>query len=376
MPYTIDRDLIRLMRFEFDPKNRSFICSPESDSETKGVDSNGIPIELGDRILFFDQIPTKFPRSDMMALICLIAFYPFLKSAKRIIFPKPVNASIWYQILSRHQLTTNINTVDSPTDLRSSTGVALSWGGGLDSWAAYQLQPDLYTVLIHQKQDESSLPLKSEDYPPIKMVTTNVTKIAKYLDSVQSPGWVVWVAVLVSCLWLSEEYDLGYLVLGGNLGSTFLQNGEKYYPAHLKPNLWYQTFNQLKLHIYVPLAGLTDLGVIKILKQTCGLDKVKYCWFSNPNGGNCHQCHKCIRKEILMGRYLNRFEFKGPSFDYVRTRNPKLATWVTKYYQPALELIPNDQLKSSLVKSLARCQIEMLSPDLEYLVEHYGWELE
>lgn len=364
------------MRFILD-KNQ-ITCLPDDPAENFGLTDRSQKIKLTNHTLYFNILPEKLPNPNVLALICLIVFYPYLKSSTRVIFPQPVDP-IFKKIMELHQLTTNINVSDLAytTSTVTSKSIALAWGGGLDSWAVLTLQPNLYRVLIHEEQPESPLPHSVRCLMNnLQIVQTNQKSISSFInDDQESPGWTTWVGVLVTSLWLSAEYQLTHLALGGNLGSTFLNNGTKYFPTHLRPSSWYQTFELINLPIYLPIAGLTDLGVIKILGSR--IDHLKYCWFADQNGNNCHQCSKCIRKEILMGKNHHTIDttskFQGPSFDYVRTNDPQLGCWVNKYYQPALKLLPESIDRQQLIKALSEKEIELLSTTENYRVEHYGF---
>jgi len=358
-------------------------CLPDKPSENSGYDSQNNFVKLNTHTLHFNHIlaENQLPHADIIALICLIVFYPFLKTSHKITFPFNISNQ-FVNILAKHKLTTNVN-IDHKLftynhnhnySLQSKRVIALSWGGGLDSWAVYRLQPELYTVLIHEEQEESPLPENDPLSLPLVKVSTNNRQIASNNDE-KDAGWTTWVSVLVTTLWLSQEYNINTVALGGNLGSLFLQDGKQYYPAHVKPNLWFETFRLLGMELYLPLGGLTDLGVIKIISNDF-LSKFKYCWRSNQLGENCHQCLKCLRKEVLLGKDIDQGEvlkhaFTGPSFEYLKTRNENLAQWVEKYYQPAFILIPSD-MRNQLQRVLLN-YVELLPKNLEFLVEHYGW---
>ena len=393
------------MKFKLD--DYYITCIPDNIKEINNIkDSFGNDIQLNTHILHFNNLSNnitnasnlsnkitntfKVPHPDILALICLIAFYPFLKNAEEIIFPQDVS-SIWLKILNDHKLTTktNINGNQKPY-AGNFNNIGLSWGGGVDTWGVYQLQKEIYKVLVHEYQEFSPLPLRKKDYPNIVIIETNLRKLIGYVNKPDDViGWFIWSAVLITSLWVSNEYSLSLLTVGGNMGSTFLQDGKKYHPTHLKPNLWFKTFEKLGLPIYVPLAGLTDLGVLKIINDTdksVNMELVKYCWYSDKDGNNCHQCKKCIRKEILMGKQsIEKIDktFNGPSFDYMKNlysdlkMHKDLAKWIYKYYTPGLELIPKnrEELRNNLLKKLKIYNIELLPKNLNYLVEHYGWQL-
>ena len=359
------------MRFVLD--ETSITCLPDSESETKGLNDRKIPINLTNHTLyFFDKVPKRLPQPDHLALICFITFYPYLKNSGRIIFPRPVS-KIWHQILKMHEITTDVNYSTQSLEKHKypiKQSIALAFGGGLDSWAALRLQPDLYSILIHERDFED--PVLSDSIPNLIQVTTNYKSVSTILKPTpRSAGWTTWVGVLITSLWLSAEYELTGIATGGNLGSVFLNNGTKYHPTHLKPSIWYKTFTLLDLPIYLPLAGLTDLGVVRIIGPY--IDNIRYCWFPKPDGSNCHNCDKCLRKELLLGRDNSTGKsFDGPSFKYLRTNDPNLARWINHYYTPALNLLPKSFDKNGLIRALNEKSIQLLSQEDNHLVEQYG----
>lgn len=378
------------MRFVLDQSisPNTITCLPEFTPEETGTNDLGRPIILSTHTLTFNVQPRQLPTPDHLALICFVVWYPYLAKSTRIIFPQPVSP-IWTQILTLHHLTTNINLRSS--DLASGDGasqksekhrIALAWGGGLDTWAAYKLQPDIYTILVHEREpnDPPIFGPNSSGGEAAKFICITSNQKSISLKSLSrtgtSAGWATWIGVAVTSIWLSADHQINMIATGGNLGSVFLNNGSKYHPTHIKPSSWYRTFELVGLPIYLPLAGLTDLAVIKILGPD--LNNIRYCWFPTKTGDNCHKCPKCIRKETLLGRggdISKVNNFIGPSYDYIRNGGSgDLAKWVYHYYGPALKLIPYEDslLEQNLLDSLKKHSINILPKSYEYLVEHYG----
>lgn len=413
--YYISRFYVH-MRFILD--DTMITCLPDSSDEETGISDLGQPIILSTHTLHFDIKPTKLPSPDHLALICFIVFYPYLAKSSRIEWCQPVSPRV-LEILKLHNLTTNINLISqqkssqkspqkSPQNISQispphsvSPKIALAWGGGLDTWATYKLHPKLYTILVHECEPTDPpingpiSPTNSSNSKFIKVTTNqksiskknttkiNTTKINNKLNintinnngSTESTGWTVWVGVMVTSIWLSAEYGINMIATGGNLGSVFLNNGVRYHPTHMKPSIWYKTFELLGLPIYLPLAGLTDIAIIKIIGSDL-MEDIRYCWFPTPTGDNCHKCPKCIRKETLLGRDLSEIDnFKGPSYEYIRTKDENLGKWVYHYYRPALKLIPSTFDQNILISALKENGINLLERSDEYLVEQYGYSL-
>jgi hypothetical protein len=357
-------------------------CLPHTSEETYGQSEHGPQVILTNHTLwlsspkFGKDINTDELHPDVIALICLIVWYPYIKKSDELIFPRNVSPQIQkiLQLHNIHPTYININQNLHPRPTKS--GKALSWGGGLDSWAAYSLQPNFYDVLVREVIPENPI-VDVPDYIPVETNSRSISFLDKPVP--EPAGWVTWPQVLISCLWLSEKYDLGLIGLGGNLGSVYLRDGHRYHPAHLKPNHWFESFAMVGLPLYLPLAGLTDLGVMKIIRgANVDMGCVKYCALSTTYE-NCHECQKCKRKELMLGRDLHiPLNLPGPTLDYLqRGKHIEFAKWIDKYYQPAFLLLPKqwgNKLKEQLITDLSR-YVQLLPPREESEVEHYGWAL-
>tara|TARA_R100001163_G_C5067342_1_gene206382 strand:- start:3542 stop:4660 length:1119 start_codon:yes stop_codon:yes gene_type:complete len=372
------------MRFILD--SSSITCLPECLEEKFGIDDESRPIKLSNHFIYFDYLPKILPKPDHLALICIIVWFPYLKYSTRVEFPKPVSNKL-KKVMKMHNLTQNINIEKQKTTSTSKSKIpiklGLAFGGGLDSWATYLLQSDIYEKVVHERDVNPTfnlLNIKANIKPndeidkKLMIITTNQCSISKIIKNKENAGWTSWVGVLVTSIWISAEFGFTHIATGGNIGSTFLNNGIRYHPTHLYPSKWYLTFELLNLPIYTPLAGLTDLAVKKII----GSDKIsnlKYCWYPTKDGDNCHKCDKCLRKEILLGRCkdLKDIKFDGPTNKYLVTKNKDMEQWIDKYYQPALKLIKNSELKENLINSLKSANIFLLNTELEYKIEHWGY---
>jgi len=370
-----------MVRFVLDQGQITFL--PQKITDTQGSSDTGEAIRLVNHTLMIEPVINKI-HPDILALICTLAFYNYLHSADELIYPRAVSPQ-FLQILELHNFhptMLNDDPLVKPRFVPKDAQIALSWGGGFDSWAAYLLQPELYSVIIHHHNPDSPIPKPDlVNLPEYITVTSNTRQLSELANKEdEHAGWVVWSQVLIPTLWLAEKYKLGAIGIGGNLGSVFLKNGRQYHPAHLKPNLWFKTFQLVGLPLYLPLAGLTDLAVYRFLEKrtqpAIDFSQIKYCSLSTTTE-NCHQCLKCQRRELLLGRDLTvPVEAQGPTVDYLQRGKEEYAIWIDKYYQPALQLVPPVVgLKTRLKQALQQVEIPLLPPEYEVMVEHYGWDL-
>ena len=147
---------------------------PESHLEYQSLNDKKQSIHLNKNTIDFsiDRESKKLENidhdGDLIAMICIIVIYPYLKKSSKITFPLPISKKI-EQILELHQL--NISIQSSHQDNLSNSNqlvkqetiqdskkiqipkFIMAWGGGIDSFAAYYLHPNNYQYLIHENHN-------------------------------------------------------------------------------------------------------------------------------------------------------------------------------------------------------------------------------
>lgn len=202
-------------------------------------------------------------------------------------------------------------------DAKNPTQIFSFFGGGVDSTAICNLYPEARKIVL-DTTPYSSYSLKEGDI----FVETNLKSSA-----FNPKGFVVWsqpfcVAPIVSALYPAKEC---IYLLGSILGSSYLQNGSKFFDREARSNIRYgvtgnyyhSLFNELDIRLYAPLANCSELVSTKIAyaNQMCNL---AYC--QSNKGRPCLRCFKCLRKNVEQ-------EFlKLPSSEFKRVSaniNPK-----------------------------------------------------
>lgn len=180
-------------------------------------------------------------------------------------------------------------------DLKKKKRIFSFFGGGVDSTAICKLYPEAHKIVL-DTTPYSSYSLKEGDI----FVKTNLKSSA-----FNPKGFVVWsqpfcVAPIISALYTAD--DCIYL-LGSILGSSYLQNGNKYFDREARSNprygvtgnYYHSIFNELNIRLYAPLANCSELISTKIAyrNQTSNL---AYC--QSNSGYPCLRCFKCLRKNV------------------------------------------------------------------------------
>jgi hypothetical protein len=424
------------MRFILD-SDEIITCLPSNLSETFAVLENGVQIKLVNHFVSFNNSKLLKLHPDVIALICTLTFYPFIKNSSNIIFPLDISNYFASHLIKHFNKNTKFN-IDptliirknrsmgstSPSQGTSPSRGILSWGGGVDSHTILLFQPDIYKVIVHLGEacgdlanPDCSTPNPPDTHPPgthppgthpYLNIISNIQQLSEIIKAnfaSQKIGWSLWCQVLIPALLVSEDYEgkLSFIGVGGNLGSVFLHNGSHYHPTHINHNLWYQTFSAVGLPLYVPLAGLTDIAITKLLYKCCSksdcsksdcsksdcsksdcsksdcsksdcsktiISNIKYCG-NNTGLDNCHKCPKCLRRElILFNRDIEMpLALIGPSIDYIQ--HGIKYTWIDSYYLPALDLIENPDLKNRLQLDLKKHSIKYIEKNIEYQIEQY-----
>lgn len=394
------------MKFVFSSPGR-ITCIPESETELYGFSSaSKKKIKLIYFDLCFDRRMASQPNGDHLALVCWLAFYPLIANLAdsnargRLFFQwSGIDQLKWQKVIDLFGWSGKLmiqsspsSSIDKPSIIEHGK-VALSWGGGLDSWGCYLLNPDWYHYRIKQVDDMSIQDDTCLGDDGVLKIGCNLRKIYQEVGREdRQVGWPVWVGVLVGLVWVAQDLGLQTLVVGGNLGSVFLAGGKKFSPGVLKgQDRWGKLFSLFGLDLVYPLAGLSDLAVARLVRRELGTAKlvkmiedgeIKYCgiWNDGRSRGNCGSCLKCFRREVLLGlkelddrsgKWLNRID--GPSFEFLRSGGLSASQWIWKYYRPGLELVKDSQVKLMIKNQLALKGVEFLSRESQYLVEHYGW---
>lgn len=321
------------MRFEYWKSNgKTYIKAiSESENEKFGYRAEGpYPrIEMINNTVEFNY-EVKDIHPDILALLCMVCFYPYCKG--EVTFPMSVSENFsnafgeeglkQKELIDGKYTKTNlilVKNVDINIRPYKGSNISVSYGGGIDSTALYALFPE--AIYIHE---QSMLPngriSKDNSINNIDYINKNGGKAISFYNTnrnnISRPsGWSTWTACAANSLLLATEYNIGYIFTGTVLGSLFLSNGKKYTPSHENKNEWVETFKKIGIPLVQVTGGISEISNAKILIESNLINLAVWC---NANdGGNCHRCWKCFRRDTILN-YLSKDKYSDEYWDRYR----------------------------------------------------------
>ena len=367
------------MKFTFETdKSHTFIHAhfEDTDNETgRREEGGGTEITIREKTLTYDY-PVKEIHPDILGLICMLNFYPFI--GKEVEFPKPVSPRLVKafntpKFISKKRI--NFRNVDPNIPIFKGKEIALAFGGGIDSTAVRALFPD--ALVVHEGHLKDGIPteygcsfavhdfVKSLGEDKGKLVFSNQRLVSFPF------GWHSWPCSMVTSLLLATDYDIGLILCGAILEGNYLWNGSRFFDRHSQQrdhgfsgNYWQSTFNTIGIPLFSPVDGLSEIGTMKL-----SLDALRE---GNVDYGS--EETKCFRRDLIRLLWDDNFEmdwdgyktekiqdflrkrplYYGNIFSYAASNNigpdwfldsisdvQRIHTdWPRKYYTKALDLCP------------------------------------
>lgn len=317
------------MRFEFSSNESQSVLRAifEDGDQYQGSRQEGAgqAITYSGEDITFDY-PVSSIHPDLLGLLCLIVFYPFI--GDRAIFPMPVSPRLEQAFQNQNfQRRFRFYNVDPGIESYSGSKMALSFGGGIDSSAVHTMFPDAYVV--HEAHLKGGELLPSHSHRIVRSMGPKrgrvVTSNQRYVST--PGGWHGWPCSTATALLMATDNDFGIILTGAVLGSTLLASGSNYWDRfHVRNhrprrrsskrqaqptanyweprdrhgitgNFWQSAFNAVGLPMFSPVCGASEY-----LTMTLSLDRVKtgdvvYC--TEQDGRPCLRCSKCLRRDMI-----------------------------------------------------------------------------
>ena len=294
------------MRFEFTSnESQSVLRAVFEDGdrhEGSRQEGAGQTITYSGEDITFDY-PVSSIHPDLLGLLCLIVFYPFI--GDRAVFPMPVSPRLEQAFQNQNfRRRFRFANVDPGIKAYSGSRMVLSFGGGIDSSAVHTMFPEAYVVHEAHIKDGRLLPSHAHqivhDLGPDqgRVVTSN----QRYVSV--PGGWHGWTCSAATALLMATDNDFGIILTGTILGSTLLASGSAYWDrfrardSHgFTGNFWQSAFNAVGLPMFSPVCGASEY-----LTMNLSLDRVRtgdavYCM--EQDGRPCFKCSKCFRRDMI-----------------------------------------------------------------------------
>lgn len=300
------------MKFEFfESNNKTFFKAILEEDETiEGVQAQGPypKIKLVNNILEINYVSKKKLHPDVIAAICITAFYPWIKYSATMPFPisETFARGLEMDILPQHEVIDGIYRATKPITITNidntlipyvgESGTVIAYGGGMDSSAIALLFPEF--PLVHSSNLDDSKEVKNvmKDY-----VKDNLKNDAYIIDSnckelCNIKDFTTFTNIFIIPLILSADLNIKNICCGEILESSCMSNGIKYFPQFepKRRNRWIRFYNQIGFNMFSPTAGLSSIVTADIVYKHDLHLKSLYC--ETNKGNKCHNCIKCFRK--------------------------------------------------------------------------------
>ena len=294
------------MRFEFEADSRETVIRAilEEGDSVEGERQEG----SGDRITYsghnavFDY-PVESIHPDLLGLVCLIIFYPFI--GRRVTFPNPVSPRL-EQAFKRASFKTRLRfmNVDDTIEMHSGSRMALSFGGGIDSSAVRKMFPDAFVVHEAHLKDNQLVPSRTADI--VRRMGSERGRVVvsnqRYLSD--PGGWHGWACSTATSLLMATDCDFGIVLTGSNLGNTLLRSGSAYFDRFAARthhgttgNHWQSAFNAVGIPMFSPVCGASEFLTMMLSLDALHAGEVVYC--TDDQGDACLRCLKCFRRDVI-----------------------------------------------------------------------------
>jgi hypothetical protein len=352
-------------------------------------------VERGSRAIFNYKPRDIHP--DLLALLCLVIYYPFIHAGDQVYFPQPISNQLITKLadlpiydpeVNKYRQVRNVtwgarelkNGASGPIgpavrEPYSGQTDLISLGGGLDSTAVACLFPRAHLVHEYPMHDFTTTTTTTPrgDRGIDELITllskrnnsaTNliIESNNKYL--VKPSGWTGWISCIATSLLVATDLNVKNIILGSSLGGL-LQSGPngdggtfKFIgPSGRFPhNIWSELLHSVGLNLCTPILGLSEIALAKIIDSYGGQRYLNTAiWCDKNEGYCCHKCFKCLRRYLLLANmqgivgvvdwsaynnhrvlpYLARRDQWGPTLEYLLLRNRKrLPDWMVRYVPP------------------------------------------
>lgn len=388
--------------YHLNDKQTIFEAVPENAKEYSGFRGEAlhIPITLAKKKLIFDYRVKNQLHPDIIALICLTAFYPYIKYS--VTFPFPVSSNfknaLNKKILPQFEVNNNnkideqnkiikyqptheinVTNVDCMLKPYSGNNTVIAYGGGIDSTMLSLLLPEI--PIIH-----------CVDRPKyFKTMNEWISKLPnkKYIHGcnireISDPfGYTGWANSYLVPLLLSSELDIKNILNGDTIDMSRVLVGSKYrwmfnyipYSPYIH-NHWVTAYRLIGIELVSPLIGCSELMTSKIVYNHNLYKDVLFC--QRDNGKQCYKCDKCFRKmlqfsyhgNIQKTGYWNQFPYDSTLINWPLFHGHIYMECIKK-----LKNLPFECYKyTDDLKSMNTSQFNKIYPEsFDYLPEDIKW---
>lgn len=294
------------MRFEFEVTDTISRITPifEDDDTWEGERAE----DVGNFVTFSGQAidfhyPVKSIHPDLLGLMCLAIFHPFIGSS--VTFPEPVSPRLKEAFENEcFKKTLKFQNIDPEIQPYEGKNIAISFGGGVDSSAVREVFPE--AIVVHEAHIREGKLVKSHAHEVVNNLPDDRGYvIASNQRYVSTPGgWHGWTCSTLTSVLMATDFNIGIVLTGSILGSTLLSNGKGYWDRFRARgwhgptgNYWQSAFQRVGLPMFSPMTGASEFITMDASLDLLGKNEVVYCMENDGNA--CHKCTKCFRRAVI-----------------------------------------------------------------------------
>jgi len=294
----------------------------EEDSKIgKREEGEGVEIELKETTLTYDY-EVKQIHPDILGLICMANFYPFIGSSVE--FPEPVSNRLELAFQTKwftKDKKIDFRNVDYDIPKYSGNKMVISFGGGIDSSTVRVMFPEAFVVHEAHIRDGERVPchvhtvVENLGLEKGRVVVTN----QRYVSI--PGGWHSWPCSTVTSLLMATDNDFGIILVGSTIGGTQLwKNGERFWDRHtsrkwhgFSGSHWQSTFHMIGIPMFSPVMGTSELETMRLALPLLHKGDVVYCM--NDKGFACKKCAKCFRRDVIRNLVESEYHPNWVAYD-------------------------------------------------------------
>ena len=205
---------------------------------------------------------------------------------------------------------------------------ALAFSAGTDSTAAALVMPEHTILGYHRRNFESILDHRNADKllehmkfdrgKKVLDISSNHELIRTY--HYKQTGFSSDFACATHLILLADHYDIGAIAFGTPLDNTWLSKGRKFrnFERTQYFKYWTERFLSAGIELFLPIAGLSEAGAMKICQDSDILPYLNSCLRGDGENG-CGSCWKCFHKNGPLGR---PFDFQAKEIQTFLRRKP------------------------------------------------------
>ena len=251
------------------------------------------------------ELPNEIrePHPDLLALAALVICRPWV--AHRLQMGRGVSRPFSEMVEKLFKI--ELGPIDAMLAPRTAGGVPLlAYSGGADSIAASELLPDGIPHVHLRRIPHPRVPNRATQVRPdvIEKLVLEAGQRGRQVHVVRTnleylvhpfPSLPHWFAIAVGNLILADELDGGAIALGGTFETFYMDMGRRWTgraTGGLGP-----AADLVGLPLLRPALGLTEIGTMAVTLKSNLADIARSCVMGTDKEP-CHECVKCVRKEL------------------------------------------------------------------------------